>query len=310
MRMFDRKTIPAVIGIFVVCLVWGLSFVRGVEARGDALLRDYSEAVEQAKRDAKMLLIAFHEPNDSAPWEELMAQLESHPEGRERLARHKVVFVPIDLEMRAPESTTSDSESAIPAEAKPKRLLEHAAFAEMAQRPGLAVLDFTDPESRHFHHVVSVLPQDAGGVTPFQQALALLGLPNGSLTQRSLVLAVRIHPAQPQSTTGEFSSILTEETESHAQHQASINLQGHHQWEARFHRINAKLPGGLLAQEVCAESWPGQKLWESARECVHSWSQSPGHWSAVVGQHPMYSYDMKRGTNGVWYAAGIFGKKG
>jgi hypothetical protein len=134
----------------------------------------------------------------------------------------------------------------------------------------------------------------------------LLDLPRGSLTQRTLIFAVRTHPELPASTAGHFSQMLTRETENHAWHQANIMLQGHHNWNTRFHAINAELPWGLAAREVCAESWPGQSLVEAAEECVHSWRQSSGHWEAVRSRHLLFSYDMKRGTNGVWYATGIF----
>jgi hypothetical protein len=142
-----------------------------------------------------------------------------------------------------------------------------------------------------------------------KELLVLLDLPAGSLTQRTLIFAVRTHPELPASTQGELISVLASESESHSQHQANINLQGHHQWESRFHRINARLPAGMLAQEVCAESWPGQGLFEAAIECVHSWRQSPGHWSAVRTQQSYFGYDMKRGRNGVWYATGIFARR-
>jgi hypothetical protein len=137
----------------------------------------------------------------------------------------------------------------------------------------------------------------------------LLHLPRGTLTQRTLIFAVRTHAESPASTQGDFSPILARETESHARHQASITLQGHHNWNTRFHAINAQLSGGLLAREVCAESWPGQNLFDAAAECVHSWRQSPGHWSAVSSRHPLFAYDMHRGANGVWYAAGIFANR-
>jgi hypothetical protein len=106
-----------------------------------------------------------------------------------------------------------------------------------------------------------------------------------------------------------LSPLLAKETESHAWHQASIALQGHHNWESRFHAINARLPAGLLAQEVCAESWSGQSLVEAADECVASWRHSPGHWEAVRSRHALFGYDMKRGVNGVWYATGIFARR-
>ena len=93
---------------------------------------------------------------------------------------------------------------------------------------------------------------------------ALLDLPLGTLTQRTLTFAVRTHPEQPASAASHLSPLLARETESHSLHQASIALQGHHHWEGRFHAINARLPAGLLAREVCAESWPGQSLVEAA----------------------------------------------
>ena len=76
-----------------------------------------------------------------------------------------------------------------------------------------------------------------------------------------------------------------------------------------FQQIIGQLPDGLVAIEVCAESWPGQEFVDAAIECVQSWSHSSGHWAAVSGEHPLYGYDMKRGGDGVWYATGIFGTR-
>lgn len=103
--------------------------------------------------------------------------------------------------------------------------------------------------------------------------------------------------------------MLMREAAGHAAYQASLGMGGHHQWDERFHRINEQLPSGLLAQEICAESWPGQRLVEAAVECVHSWRQSHGHWDAVRTQHPLFGYDMKRSSSGIWYATGIFGRQ-
>lgn len=184
-------------------------------------------------------------------------------------------------------------------------LLDHPAFAEMRQAPGLAIVDMTEETSPLFRQVVSVYPL-AGGSNSLAKMRTLLDLPRGTLTQRTLIFAVRTHLEQPASTRGHFSQLLSGEAESHAGHQAHITLQGHHNWESRFHKINALLPGGLVAREVCAESWPGQTLMEAAEECVHSWRQSPGHWEAVSSRHELFGYDMKLGRNGVWYATGIF----
>jgi hypothetical protein len=187
-------------------------------------------------------------------------------------------------------------------------LLEHAAFAEMSGRPGLAILDFAHRDAPFYGHVVSAFPLLEGRPYTADEVAVILDLPPGTRTQRTLIYAVRIHPDAPASTKGAFHPYLAEEARMHAEHQARIRRQGHHNWERRFQRINAKLPEGLLATEVCAESWPGQNLLEAAIECVRCWRLSSGHWDAVRGEHPWYGYDMKRGSNGVWYATGIFGR--
>jgi hypothetical protein len=124
-----------------------------------------------------------------------------------------------------------------------------------------------------------------------------------------LMFAVRIHPEAPASTKGEKDAVLTAEAHSHSKYQADIGVQGHHHWENRFQRILGRLTGGLVPTEVVAESWPNQTLVDSAVDCVHSWRQSPGHWSAVNARHPRFGYDMRLGSNGIWYATGIFGNR-
>src|SRR5215475_6391754 len=112
----------------------------------------------------------------------------------------------------------------------------------------------SDEQSPLFRQVISIYSFARGPLSSEKLSL-LLDLPRGTLTQRTLILAVRSHSEHPASTTGHFSQILARETENHSSHQASISLQGHHNWENRFHAINAQLPSGLLAREVCAESW-------------------------------------------------------
>ena len=169
-------------------------------------------------------------------------------------------------------------------------LLEHAAFAEMLGRPGAAILDFAHREAPYYGHVVSTFPLLEGRPYTPQQLAVILDLPPGTRTQRSLIYAVRIHPDGPASTKGSFDPYLAEEARRHSEHQARIQRQGHHNWERRFHRINAKLPPGLLAREVCAESWPGETLVDAAEECVRCWRLSSGHWSAVSASHDAYAY--------------------
>ena len=258
---------------------------------------DYGTAVAAAKEQKSFVLLWFVDPGKSDENEKWEASVLNDPRIRERLA--KIVAVRLPQDAKVPTGEKGEQQTA---------LLEHPAFAELLRQPGVALLDLRDEASPHFHFVVSVYPFGRGPLSS-DGLIAMLDLPTGSLTQRTLIWAIRTHGEQPQSARGAPNSILAMETESHARLQADLNLQGHHHWEARFQSINARLGEGMVSREVCAESWPGQHLVDAAEECVHSWRQSSGHWEAVSGSHECFGFDMKLGTGGVWYAVGIFGDR-
>ena len=253
---------------------------------------DYSQAVAQAKRDGKMLLIHFVDENDPRSRGLESVALQDADVGR-RLQRYELLRLPRD--------------ATVPIDDKEVTLLKHEAFSEMLGRPGLAIVDYANRNSPHYETVVSQFPLTETLSYSAQQVAVMLDLPPGTLTQRTLIYAVRTHPERPASADGELLPELQREAERHSSYQARILRQGHHQWETRFHRLNALLPRGLVAREVCAESWPGQNLVEAAIECVRCWRLSSGHWSAVRARQSAFGYDMKRGRNGVWYATGVFG---
>ncbi len=253
---------------------------------------DYSKAVAQATRDGKMLLIHFADEN--APRSRSLESVALQDADVSRLLRrYELLRLPHDA------TVVIDEEKVV--------LLKHEAFSEMLGRPGLAIVDYANRNSVHYETVVSQFPLTETLSYPAHQVAVMLDLPPGTLTQRTLIYAVRTHPERPASADGDLLPELQREAESHAGYQARILRQGHHHWETRFHRLNALLPRGLVAREVCAESWPGQNLVEAAIECVRCWRLSSGHWSAVRARQSAFGYDMKRGRNGVWYATGVFG---
>jgi hypothetical protein len=254
---------------------------------------NYAEAMRAAENQNKMLLLYFCDRSDSGPCNRFRAETLDNARVRRKLQDYVCVQLPLEAKIRV--------------QGKEVVVIEHEAFHEMLGKPGIAIVDFRTSDANLRGSVVSMFPiTDDFRYTP-EQMTVILTLPPGTLTQRTLIFAVRTHPERPASTDGELLPTLLEEAQSHSQYQAAIRLQGHHFWDSRFRRIVARLPGGLSAREVCAESWPGQNLVEAAIECVHSWRQSSGHWSAVRGSQRYFGYDMKRGANGVWYATGIFG---
>jgi len=255
----------------------------------------YGKAVEVATREGRMMLICFHKPGQSEVCERFAREALTDPEVVEKLKRFVRVRLSVDTTI-----PTSDGEVV---------LLEHPAFAEMLDGPGVAILDFAHKDAPYYGYVVSAFPFLEGHPYTAREMAVILDLPPGTLTQRTLVYAVRTHPDRPASTEGVSDAYLTNEARLHSKHQARIRRQGHHGWNRRFRRINTKLPEGLSACEVCAESWPGENLVEAAIECVRCWRLSSGHWKAVFARHRLYGYDMQRGSNGVWYATGIFARE-
>lgn len=256
---------------------------------------NYQKAMKEASEDRKMLFIYFHDQQPTPAQRAFERVTLANVEIQEKLKRYVFVKLPRDAEIKVG--------------GKPVVVLKHPAFTEMLGRLGVAVIDFTRPGSDYYGHVVSTFPFKPGRFYSKDQLSTVLDLPPGTLTQRTMIYAVRIHPESPKSTQGQFHNVLAHEARQHADHQAAILLQGHHSWDTRFHRINAQLPGDVLAQEVVAESWPNETLVDACIECVDSWRQSPGHWGAVRSRHPLFGYDIKRGRNGIWYATGIFGRR-
>jgi hypothetical protein len=256
-------------------------------------LTDYTQGMDVARRQAKMMLVYFRDGQENQLQEQFETATLSDANVQQRLSDYVCVRIPCD--------------ASITVERQAVRLLDTPAFAEMLGRPGVAILDFAHRDAPYYEDVVSTFPLlERHPYTP-DRMVQILALPAGTLTQRTLIYAVRVHTERPQSTLGQHDNYLSQEAQSHSQYQAQIRVQGHHQWGSRFQRILSFLPLGLTASEVCAESWPGDNLLEAAIECVRCWRTSSGHWHKVSSPHPVYGYDMKKGANGIWYATGIFG---
>jgi hypothetical protein len=225
---------------------------------------DYATAFQTARKSRKMLVVDFGAKVD-------FSQI------RQRALRGYVLCqVPVSATVQTEDGTEV-------------KLLDHPAFADLEGRPGVAIIDFKHADHRQM--VVSVLPERH--VNP-EHVEALLRLPKGSLTQRTLVWALLIHPEQPQSVLGEAEPQLVAHAERHSTVQANENYQHHN------------LPIAIAVSEIVAESWPwNHNVVDAAIDIVHSWRQSPGHWGAACRAYQYFGYDMKWNGN-KWFATGVF----
>lgn len=236
---------------------------------------DYAAATEAARAARAMLLVSVEPQGGESPLD--------RPGIEERFSNGGTPWVFCRPDPAAAATLAADS-----------------GLVEMRGGAGVFVVDHAHDAWRG--RIVSVLPKTPGKYYRFDASHLdeLPSLPEGSLTQRSMILAVRLHPERPRSTEGVCDPMLCTEAEAHSAHQARIRRQGHHGWDVRSQRL------GGAAAEVCAQSWEHQDLLDSCVDCVASWRQSSGHWRAVSGSHAAYGYDIRRGGDGIWYATGIF----
>lgn len=253
----------------------------------------YSAAYREARARGRMLFLLFrddHKPRIADAYE---SSVLAHEELERPLSEVVRVVLPLDARrpLRIPESPDLT-------------LLSHSAFKYMHGRQGIAMIDFTDPESPHFGQVVSAHPFSAGLHYTIRGTRIVLGLPKGTVTQRALVYAVLLHPAAPVSTTdGKCHGYLCNKARQHSVLMANYESVGHHEWGTRYSEIASQT--GRSAQEVAAMSG-NPTLIEAATEVVNQWYGSPAHWAIMSTPASIYGYDLVRAPSGNWYGTGIF----
>jgi hypothetical protein len=260
---------------------------------------DYAAACDEAQCEQKMLLVNFVPREKSDAQRRLEKFLQTDQAVCEQL--NDFVLVRVSEDERA-------GGLLIPLRRKNRsRLIDDAAFKHLGRSPGLAILDFQHADESCYGKVVTVLPFKDGKYYRWKnsQFAVALGLPAGTITQRTMVWAVRIHPEQPLSTVGTMHPELAALATKHSEYQAEIGVQGHQNFETRATKVRFVTHSNEVG-EVVAESWENQDLVDSCIDCVLSWRQSPGHWAGVSSRHRLYGYDIRKGTNGIWYGTGLF----
>ncbi|NLF09853.1 MAG: hypothetical protein GX594_18015, partial [Pirellulaceae bacterium] len=149
---------------------------------------DYGKAMTEAQNRNRMLFIYFCDPEGKDPCNRFKAETLFDPSVRRKLQEYVCVQIPL--------------KGTIKMQGEDVVLLEHDAFAEMLGRPGIAIVDFRSTDAPLRGSVVSTFPiTHKLWYTP-ERMIVILDLPPGTLTQRTLIYAVRIHPDKPLSTDG------------------------------------------------------------------------------------------------------------
>jgi len=238
------------------CLILCMAGASGAEAH-----TDYYAAYRQARDGKRMLLI------------DMGVEFDFSTVAPEKLSGHVLCKVPVDHR--------------IDVNGQRVRLIDSPAFQALGKQPGLVVVDLRNEKTRRL--AVSVVPRRH--VTK-QHVEALLLLPAGTLTQRTLLWAFRVHPERPAGVLGQADTALMSHASNHSAEQAQFNVM--------YHAYS--FPGSF---EIVAASWTNQTMVDAAIELVNLWRNSPPHWWAATGQWHKFGCDMK--SNGQqWFATGVF----
>jgi len=266
---------------------------------------DYEYALETARTSSRKLLIYLYADGESDIPEELAALpvvsasrkfdavVLDDPFVRSGLCWYVLLKLPMDTKIIDKEGTETS-------------IYSLPGFEHMMGHPGLVVLDFESRNKPYYREVVGILPFLRGVSPTTAQTETFLELPPGTLTQRTLIYAVRIHPDRPQSANGEPAPAVMQAATEHALFQAERGILSHHNFGARSYQVKMALGEGGMPSEICAQSQSGIGLFEGAISCMRAWRHSSGHWSIARKYHRYYGYDMVRGKNGAWYAVGFF----
>lgn len=263
---------------------------------------DYASAYREAKEQKKMLFIFFRDEKQARAADSYESKVLAADALKGQLETCARVVLPLDAPLPPQSEPPADDSSKRTA---PVRLVDHRAFQFQVRQQGIVMIDLIDPKIHFYGQVVSAHPFTRGRHYTVGSTGTVLGLPHGTITQRTMLYVIRMHPERPQScnTNRRCSSYLLSQAANHSRYMANVRQAGHQGWDSRFQQISGTL-GGRGVSEV-AVSGDGPTLVAAAEDCLRLWRSSSSHWSAVSGNAWQYGYDMQRASDGTWYATGL-----
>ncbi|MEK6248663.1 MAG: thioredoxin family protein, partial [Planctomycetales bacterium] len=179
-------------------------------------LHDHAVARQQAIEQRRQLLIYF-KGNRNDRWDRHFEDRILVDDEIQQLARQFVLV-----------RVTTDDRMEV--EGKSLRMLDHESFQAMNGQAGLAIVDCLHVDKPYYQQTVGCLPFEdpVYYAAPYQSKPSIrvfLDLPPGTLTQRMLVYAIRVHPDGPASTSAAAHPVLMAASRQHARHQADLAIQ-------------------------------------------------------------------------------------
>ena len=250
--------------------------------------QDYQTAYQQATKQRRQLLVVFRDTVD--------------PESINSLNNGSAVpglATPLDAFVRLvmPANTT------IPGQSGGTLLLEHRAFRHLNLQPGIAVVDLTDPESAWYGRVVSALPQSPAGRFSPDVVKTLLDLPYGTVTHRSVLLALRTANPESRLAARESADILDQLADRNCRFMAQYGQAGAFEPTSRRAAIAAEFGETAQVRELFFAADDSRSIQDAAVMAVESWLSNPDSINTLNGPVDAYGVEMFQAPDSKrWFA--------
>ncbi|MDA0921325.1 MAG: hypothetical protein O2945_19825 [Planctomycetota bacterium] len=227
---------------------------------------DYLAAYVEASQEKRFLLMLFRE---NAVGGEPLAPTDSvfDPSLRPMLEQFSRVELPLNAAMPNVSSKNEDSEQ----DALPNLLLKHRSFRHLGMQPGIAVVDLTDPASPNHARVVSVLPLQENGQFNNADLMLALNLPQGAISQRTLLFAIRSTVPDSSLSMREFSPTLIELAHRNSRYMANSGQVGSFDRENRAQQIEKEFGPQARLKELVFATEAETGIQDAALQAVTSW---------------------------------------
>jgi len=251
-------------------------------------LSDYRTAYRRAFAEHARLAMLFVEPAAGSGVRDALA-------GNEMDVLLKP-FVRVELPVDATVDGTSE------------RLLAHRSFRHLGGKPGLVIVEFSDPRDPLFGQVISALPLPDNGQFSPQILKQLLALPGGSIGQRSLLLAIRaaFPSIEPNFSLSESAPhpVLNSVALRHARLMAESGRDDPVAQEKFRETVRRTFGDTVRRRELMFATSQPVSIQTAAAQAVEYWNRQPGGLKA--GDLPVIAYGLdlfQSPASGRWFAS-------
>lgn len=260
--------------------------------------RDYLTAYREAAEQKRYLLMLFQE--STLKGSSLSSSAMFAPSMRPMLEQFSRVELPLDATL--PRKTDSEEEEVEQQSDVPELLLEHRSFRHLGVRPGLAIVDLTDPESADYARVVSVIPLPKDGAITDLDLMLALDLPTGSISQRTLLFTIRRTIPDTSLSMREFSSDLIELAHRNCRYMAHAGQLGSFDEDFRQQKVTETFGPQAELKQLLYATEAEATIHDAALQAVESWIQSPESFDVLNGPAQTTGMDMFQDPeSGRWY---------